>query len=121
MDEEKRRSIRITKPLTAQFGVKKDGPISWDMGRINDIGEYGICLYTSVPLQKEAHCFLKIRMPIAPRKRLDLTGKVVESFKSKSKANICTTRLEFLNLDEEQKETLREYIAWALVNERGEK
>ncbi|MGE5308502.1 MAG: hypothetical protein ACM3OC_05430, partial [Deltaproteobacteria bacterium] len=63
-------------------------------------------------------CVLRIRMPLLPQSFLELRGRVIDSVASRA---IFLTRLEFIDPNEEQKQFLREYIAWALVNERGRK
>ncbi len=118
MSEEKRKSIRISKPLAVQFGIKKDDySISWDMSLIKDISETGICLRTGSVLQRDDVCFLRFRMPTNPNENVDISAKVIDSIATQ--ANICTTRLEFFDVSEEQKRLLREYVAWALAKERG--
>jgi hypothetical protein len=117
--DEKRGSIRIGKPLAVQFGLQTDGSISWDMSLIKDISESGICLRTGIPLEKGDICYLRFKMPTHPWNSLEITAKVVES--AQVKMSIHTTRLEFLDLNEEQKQLLREYVAWALMQERSGK
>ena len=120
MFEEKRQSIRVKKPLSVQFGIeKKDGSVSWDMSLIRDISETGICLRANTLMEKDTICHLKLKVPIRPSEALELIGKVVSS--EESRTNVYEARLTFVGLNETQKEYLREYIAWVLVNERGEK
>lgn len=117
MFEEKRKSIRIKKPLAVQFGVRDGESLVWDTSMINDISETGICLRTGTDMRPGDICTLKIRMPTRPQGTLEVNGRVISSAYTKQ----FHIRVEFLPLDEEQKSALREYIAWALVNERGGK
>jgi hypothetical protein len=119
MFDEKRKTIRISKPLAVQFGIRAGDVYSWDMSLIKDICESGICLRTGSLMGKNAHCRLRIRMPHRPSEVLDIDSNVVDS--TESRTGIYVTRLRFSNLNEEQLQFLREYIAWALVQERGNK
>jgi len=119
MFEEKRQSIRIKKPLTVQFGVlKDDGTYSWDISLIRDISETGICLRANTRLEKGSICHLRFLVPVRAEK-LQISGKIIDS--DELKLNVFAVRIIFTGLTEEDKQSLREYIAWALVNERGGK
>ena len=115
--EEKRKSVRIRKSLAVQYGVKKGESFTWDMSLIKDISEQGMCLGTSVQFAKDDVCYLRVRMPTVPGLVLDLQCVVIDS--RPSKAGISQTRVVFLNVNDEEKARLREYIEWAQSNERG--
>jgi hypothetical protein len=116
---EKRKSIRINKPLAVQFGFKTDGTITWDISLIKDISESGICIHTSMMLQKNDTCYLRFKMPTHPWDTLEIQAHVIDSVQTGKP--ICNTRLEFVSLNDEQLELLREYVAWALIKERSGK
>ena len=120
MFEEKRQTVRIKKPLPVQFGIQKpDGTYSWDISLIRDISETGICLRASVRFEKGLICLLRINVPLRPGKPEVIKGQVIDT--DEIKLNVFAVRILFLDLTEDQKKYLREYIAWALVNERGVK
>ena len=120
MFEEKRQTIRIKKPLPVQFGVlKPDGSYSWDISLIRDISESGICLRANNKFEKDSICLLRINVPLRPGQPVEIRGKVIDT--DEIKLNVFAVRILFLDLTDEEKKYLREYIAWALVNERGVK
>jgi hypothetical protein len=119
MDEEKRKAVRINKQLAVQFGTKTGETIHWDMSLIKDISESGICIRTGPGLNTDDICYLRFRMPLHPEETLEIAGKIVES--TVARLSIYNTRIEFLNLDDNQTRQLREFIAWTLVNERSGK
>jgi hypothetical protein len=119
MAEERRKTIRIKKPLTAQYSYTVDGKQIWDMSLIKDLSESGICLGTNKIFPLNDIFFIRLKVPIRPSLSLEIYGRVVESREFKAGINI--TRVEFTDLKDEQKELLREYIAWMLVKERGGK
>jgi c-di-GMP-binding flagellar brake protein YcgR len=119
MDEERRRSIRIKKPLTVQYSHMLDNKTVWDMSFIKDLSDTGMCISTNRTFPLNEIFFIRIKVPIKPFLALETEGKVVESKETKTSGFI--TRVEFINLKEEEKELIREYIAWILVKERSKK
>jgi hypothetical protein len=114
---EKRRSIRVSRPLFVQFGLGLGSAIMWDESLVKDISETGICIRTSAPIEKDEICYLRFKVP-QTKETVAVSARAIGSSQSK---NTYFTRLEFINLDEEQQRLLREYIEWTLENERGEK
>jgi hypothetical protein len=115
---EKRRSIRVTKPFFVQFGIGLGGAITWDMTLLKDVSETGMCIRTASALKKDDVCCLRFRMPLT-KDTVAVSAKVVDSLKVGG--NIYLTRLEFLCLGEKEKKLLRDYVEWTLTNERGGK
>jgi hypothetical protein len=118
MDErqEKRRSVRVTRPLYVQYGIVAGSGVSWDMSLIRDISEDGSCIRTAFPLEKEDRCFLRFKVPNA-EDPLVVSARVLES--RAIGHGTFMTRVAFLEVDEEQKMLLKEFIATAIANERG--
>ena len=119
MKEERRRSIRVKKPLTVQYNYTLDNKTIWDMSFIKDLSDTGMCITTNKIFPKDEIFFIRIKVPIKPHLALEIEGKVVESKESKACGYI--TRVEFAGLKDDQKELIREYIAWVLVKERSKK
>jgi hypothetical protein len=65
-----------------------------------------------------------IKIPSRPLEWIEFTGRVVGSEGLKAISGVAVagshiTRVEFINLKENQKELIREYIAWFLTKEGG--
>ncbi|MGE5307644.1 MAG: PilZ domain-containing protein, partial [Deltaproteobacteria bacterium] len=83
-DDEKRRSIRIRKPLAVQFSVESPDGLHWDESLIRDISENGMCLNTGTCMKAGEICVLRIRMPLLPQSFLELRGRVIDSVASRA-------------------------------------
>ncbi|MDP2924151.1 MAG: PilZ domain-containing protein [Candidatus Omnitrophota bacterium] len=112
MGNDKRKAVRINKLFVVKY--KTDEGI-WDISHIKNISEIGIQVTTNGILK--AGTILKFRMiiPFEPFKWLEFSGKVLdstelESFFGKSETHV--TRIEFVNLKEEQKDLIRRYVDW---------
>jgi hypothetical protein len=118
IEKEKRKAIRVAKPLAVQYAVKKDGSsaLRWDMSLMKDISERGCCIRTDEVYPKDDVFNLRIRMPTSPTEYFEVTAKVIDS--GVTRGRICTTRLEFFNLTEDQQRLVRDFVAWALEKER---
>lgn len=119
MEEERRRSVRIKKPLTVQYSYTLDEKKIWDMSFIKDLSDTGMCITTNKNFLVNEIFSIRIKVPLRPLMAVEIEGRVVES--KESKACGYVTRVEFINLKDDQKELLREYIAWILVKERSKK
>lgn len=105
MDKERRGSLRIKKPLIAQYGYSVDKEkIKWDMTTVRDISATGMCISIDRCLVSGEILYFRIKLPNAPFQSLDLMGRVIES-----KAAGFITRIEFINLNEGQRHLLQEY------------
>jgi hypothetical protein len=114
--QEKRKTIRIRKPLYVQFGIGIGSAVSWDMSLLKDISEEGLCLRTSMVLEKGQVCYLRFKVPHA-KEPMSFAAEVVESLPVSSR--VALTRLHFQAVSDDDKRVLREYIALTLANERG--
>jgi len=119
MEEERRRSVRVKKPLSVQYSYSLDNKTRWDMSFIKDLSDTGICITTNNIFPADEIFFIRIKIPIKPHQALEIEGKVIESREYKACGYI--TRLEFVGLKDDQKELIREYIAWILLKERSKK
>lgn len=126
MDEDRRKRVRIKKSLTAIYSYvdhKEDRKL-FDETQIRDISEKGISAITIKAFKPQDTLTFLIKIPSNPLEWLEIKGKVVESKKLKtvfdeSVADMHITRVEFMDLTDEQKKMIRVYVAWFLVKEGG--
>lgn len=116
MDRERRKSLRIKRSLTVQYGYLLDKDrIKWDMTAIKDINQTGLCISTEKCFPPNEIIYFRIKFPNVPFKSFEFKGKVIES-----KAGGLVTRIEFLDLNEDQKAPLQEYAKWFLSTNKRE-
>ncbi|MDP2938212.1 MAG: PilZ domain-containing protein [Candidatus Omnitrophota bacterium] len=125
MGEERRKSVRIKKVLTVRYsyGVNKDEK-KWDITAIRDISETGMSITIHQEFSPNDIITFLIKIPTRPLEWIEFTGRVVgtEDLKAISGETLTgahITRVEFINLKENQKELIREYITWFLTKEGG--
>jgi len=107
-DKERRRSSRIKRALTVQYGWRLEtGQIKWDMSSVQDISEAGILIAAARDFSVGEILSLRIMFPNKPFQKVEFTGKVVET-----KRQGAITRVEFAELTEEQKKAIKEYAEW---------
>jgi len=127
MAEEKRKSVRIKKLITVRYSFGAgQGEKRWDITSVRDLSETGMCVTTQQVFACGDLINFLIKIPSRPLEWIELTGKVVGSVKStalsgESLSASHITRVEFINLKNEQKELIREYITWFLSKEGGGK
>lgn len=119
MENERRKSIRIKKPLLIHYS--KDGKL-WDISPIRDLSEDGMQFTVNGKLETGKVFKFSITIPLKPVEQLEFSGKIIESKELKTRygANVpgmYVTRIEFIDMQEEQKALLRRYIAWLLKHE----
>ena len=119
MEEERRKTSRIKKNLTVQYASSENITLKWGFSLIKDISETGIAITTGRNFATEENLFIRLKLPSHPFKWIKLKGAVVES-KSYGAEN-WLTRVKFLQLSNEDKELIKDYIAWFLIKERGAK
>jgi hypothetical protein len=107
--EEKRKASLIEKFLVAQYSERPQEDVRWESTTIKNISTGGILLHTNKNLIKGQVLILRFKLPFDPSRWLNTKGKVIDSFQ-------CKTRIEFIELDEEQKKIIQEYIAWFAKN-----
>jgi len=106
--EEKRRSIRIKKPVTVQYCRNPDvDEKKWDMTFVRDISQTGMCITLDTSFAPGKILDFRLKFPTAAQKWIDLKGRVVDS-----KMNGYITRIEFVDLKEEDKKLIGEFIAF---------
>ncbi|MFA4989323.1 MAG: PilZ domain-containing protein [Candidatus Omnitrophota bacterium] len=125
---EKRSVKRIQKPLIIQFSVDSGDPLTrkWDVSSVRDISEKGVSFLASGKIALGDLIQMLIKIPLKPFEWFEVSGKVlaIEGSKIKREANdfnLSLVRVVFLNLKEEQKKLIQEYIVWCLIKDGGKK
>jgi len=128
MENEKRQAPRIKKLLVAHYSVPAaDNIKSWDVSTVWDISEKGICISTREDLAIGTELDLLIKIPFRPFEWLEAKGKVVtaaadlKTILDKCKSEASIARVAFVDLSEEQKTLIRQYVEWFLSKYGGEK
>jgi c-di-GMP-binding flagellar brake protein YcgR len=106
--EERRKSKRLKKPVTAQYCSDPDAEEKkWDMTFVRDISETGMCITLDMSLASGKILAFRLKLPSAAYKWIEVKGSVIES-----KMDGYTTRVEFVDLKEEDKKLISEFIAF---------
>lgn len=113
MPEERRKAVRIKTSFIVQYGysVDKDKKI-WDMTTIMDISELGMYINTNRHFLPNEIISFRLKIPSQPLDFMEFNGRVIES--KESKVGRYPTRIEFIDLKEEQNELIRAYTKWFL-------
>ncbi|MFH1889082.1 MAG: PilZ domain-containing protein [Candidatus Omnitrophota bacterium] len=109
MPDERRKSVRIKKVISVRY--TEDGK-KWDITSIKDISEKGMCFTTHEEFVPNDVITFLIKIPSMPLEWIELTGRVV-----KRQSHI--TRVEFVNLQDNHKELIRQHIKWFLSKHGG--
>ena len=125
MEEERREKIRIKKELVVRYCYNDKNKRVWDESCVRDISEKGMMFTTIRNFQPDEVVHILIKIPFEPFRWLEFEGKVVGSEELKtalsgSVAGTYITRVEFINLKEEQKTTMQLYVEWFLSQKGGE-
>ena len=125
--EEKRCSARVQKNLLIQFSFDAAGPgRKWDVSSIKDISEKGVSFSAAEKFNVGSTVYMLIKIPLRPFEWFEITGKIVdaEEFKEETRINDLHTyimRVSFLDLQEDQKTLIHEYVSWCLSKTGGAK
>jgi len=119
MENERRRAIRIKKPLLVHYS--KDGKV-WDISPVRDFSETGMQFTINGKLEVGRILKFSILIPLKPVERLEFSGKVIDSVELKTRygasvPDMYITRIELMDMHDEQKALLRRYIAWVLKHD----
>lgn len=116
--------MRIKRGITVRYSYTTDkGEKKWDMTGIRDISETGMSVSTQHKFSSNDILTFLIKIPSRPLEWIEFTARVVGSEEMKSITGetlraVHITRLEFINLKEDQKELIREYITWSLSRKK---
>lgn len=108
--DEKRKNIRVEKSLVVQYAQNTSGQNPcWDSTTIKNISADGMLFNSSKLFTKNSILNLRFAVPTDPANRLTVEGEVIESF---LEGHI--TRIKFINLGENEKKVINNYIAYLL-------
>lgn len=116
MSEERRKSVRINKIINVRYSyTTSNGEKKWDMTSTSNISEAGMCITTIRKFSPNDIMAFFIKIPTRPLEWIDFTGRIVASEEAKTKRGeylpgTYTTRMEFINIKEEQRELIRQFI-----------
>jgi len=124
--EEKRGSARIQKNLLIQFSFDAEGPgRKWDVSAIKDIGEKGVSFNAVNKFSLGSIVHMLIKIPLRPFEWFEVTGKIVNIEESEVEIGhdlkTYIMRVSFLDLKDEQKALIHDYISWCLSRDGGAK
>ncbi|MDD5347911.1 MAG: PilZ domain-containing protein [Candidatus Omnitrophica bacterium] len=115
--EDRRRTVRVRKPLDVEYSVSSRRTPSWAAGWLCDISETGMCMVSRPLPGRTGKLTVRIRVPIRPARTLTCGARIIaQTLLERSTALI---RIEFDPMDDRTRRLLREYIAWLLIKERG--
>lgn len=117
--EEKRKAPRIKKQFVIQYSFKRgvEQTEVWDESVINDISQTGASFNASKQFVHDEIFVIYLYSPANPVDKIEIKVKVIDS--AASSIGVHRTRVEFVNLSEEQKILLRDCIAQFLDQAKG--
>lgn len=110
--EEKRKSVRIEKPLTIRYSPEIASKDNWNVSFIKNISESGISFDTNKQFQAGEIILLMFKIPLDPYNWMETKGSVVDSRPYIGKTFL--TRLKFTSISEAQVNLIRDYVTWFL-------
>jgi hypothetical protein len=117
LKEEKRKAKRINKALFARYvtGLSATSE-KWDMVNIKNISETGMCFPTSENFSAGQILTILIKIPLRPQEWIEFKSKVVgcekiRPYSAESTVEMYVLRVEFMDVKEEFKQLLKQYIA----------
>lgn len=111
--EEKRQNTRVEKALVIQYAQSTAEPLRWDSTTVKNISVDGILFSSHKLFAKKETLLLRFMVPTDPFNRLEASGEVLESF-----VHGHETRIKFINLGEQQKKALSDYVAYLSKNNK---
>ncbi|MCX5668996.1 MAG: PilZ domain-containing protein [Candidatus Omnitrophica bacterium] len=112
--QEKRRNIRVEKTLIIQYAQSTAEPLCWDSTTVKNISTEGILFNSHKSFAKGEILHFRFTIPTDPSNRLEAEGEVVESF-----IYGHGTRIKFVNLGEQQKKVINDYIEWIVKKDQA--
>jgi c-di-GMP-binding flagellar brake protein YcgR len=107
---ERRNVIRIKQNVSVAYTY--DDKV-WLDSSLKDISEHGICIITENGASKDEPIIVQIKLPQRENRWVEIAGKVLDS--KKVSVLVYQTRIQFLNLGDEQKKMLRIFVACSLI------
>jgi c-di-GMP-binding flagellar brake protein YcgR len=122
MDAEKRKAARIKKPIVIRYQNAVNAG-KWATTTIRDISEGGASVFVDQEFSENSTLNVCFKLPLNPLHELVLQARVIScNGLSNNLAATGTTylvRLGFINIEEEDKQQLRDYVAWFTGKEGG--
>jgi hypothetical protein len=117
MDEEKRKAFRVKTSLFVQYCFDITSPEKrWDITSAKNLSETGVCLQTGKPFELGSTIVLRFKMPSRPFDMTKINAKVI-CCQSTGQGTTSIIRAEFMDVSEETKSLLREYVLWMVKNQ----
>jgi len=110
--QEKRKSIRIEKPLMVKYALDCAGENDWNVAFIKNISEAGILFDTNRQFPAGENILIMLKIPLDPDNWIEAKGVVIDSRHFMS--NFFLTRLKFTTLNDAQRALIKDYVAWFL-------
>jgi negative regulator of replication initiation len=104
--EEKRKAVRVEKPLIIQYAHSSSDlvkPLVWDSTTAKNISIEGMLLNTDKIFAKNEKFLLRFVLLTDSVYHLEFVAEVIESLPYR-------TRIKFINLDEQQKKIISDYL-----------
>lgn len=119
MGEEKRKAFRVKSSLTVQycFDINSEEK-KWDITTVKDLSESGVSFRTGKPFEVGIFMRLRFKIPARPFDLTEIDAKVI-SCQILGQTTTSMIRAEFINITEETKILLREYVLWAVKNSQA--
>ena len=99
-----------------QYSSEADYFRKWDMSAMKDVGEFGMQITTHKNFGPDTILKFRFKLPSYPYEKLTLKGRVIGCENILTKAGVAIdayyARIEFVEVQEEDKEKLRQYITW---------
>ena len=117
----------MQKHLLIQFSFDSEGPMrKWDVSSIKDIGEKGVSFNAAVKSPLGSTVQMLIKIPLRPFEWFEVIGKLVSIEEPRVKnadedLQTFLMRVSFLDLQDEQKALIHDYISWCLSKNGGAK
>ncbi len=107
--EEKRKGVRVARAIVLRYTQNTSEPLHWDSTSIKDISTEGLLFNSNKIFAKNEIMQLRFTMPTDPLNRLEVASEVVDSFLYGH-----GTRVKFINLGEQDKKTIDDYVKYQL-------
>lgn len=125
--EEKRCSARVQKNLLIQFSFDAEGPgRKWDVSSVRDIGEKGVSFRGAGKYAIGSTVHMLIKIPLRPFEWFEVAGKLIDTEEPKvisaeDDKQSYLMRVQFLDLQDEQKNLIHDYVSWCVSKNGGAK
>ena len=117
--QEKRKSVRIEKPLMVKYAQEGGGENNWNVAFIKNISEAGILFDTNKQFPPGENILIMLKIPLDPDNWMETKGIVVES--RHFMGSFFLTRLKFTSINDAQRALIKDYVSWFLSTQHPEK